>query len=148
MASTLLILDIKDLWDNAYKQFGSKCRLDFSKIIRKAKVNNNKIVSFAFIQTIPGKKQDSLLRKLESANITPIVYDDKIDMREVFDKNIDSCSIFMLGSGSLELINFVQEANYKNKETYILACAEGLDTVLANEADDIILLTKSETINL
>jgi hypothetical protein len=42
MASTLLILDVKDLWDNAYKSFGNKCRLDFSKILKKAKVNNNK----------------------------------------------------------------------------------------------------------
>jgi hypothetical protein len=132
MASTLLILDVKDLWDNAYKSFGNKCRLDFSKILKKAKVNNNKAETFAFVQATPGKKQDSLLRKLESVNITPIVYDETLDISSVFNEHIDKASVFILGSGSLELVSFVHTANYKNKDTYILACADGLDTMLAN----------------
>lgn len=149
MKNTLLLLDVADLWKNAFIEFGPKYRFDFDKILRKARLSkSDKITSFAFVSAVAGKKQDSLLKKLAAANITAIVYENKIDMIEVFQKHIESCDAFMLGSGSPELIAYVEAANWHNKDTYIIACAEGLDKKLANEADDIILLNKNETVAL
>lgn len=143
---TLLLLDVQNLWNNAYIQFGSRLRLDFKKIIDKFKCDDVSV--YAFVKEFPNKRQDSLLNKLRSLNVNIVSYSDEPDIETLFKNNIDSFDSFALGSGSITHIPIIAEANRLNKKTSVVSCAEGLDKSLANEADKVLLITKKETFQL
>jgi uncharacterized LabA/DUF88 family protein len=155
MANIILLLDMQNLWDGCRSQFGKRARLNFKTIINKARIRkNDKVRTVAFIALQPDKNQESLIKKLQEIDIQTItkviapndVADFSEEMLEVLTNALDESDCIVLGSGNAVLLPVVKIANRANKGTMLIAISSNLDKGLAQEADDIRLLSKQDTI--
>jgi hypothetical protein len=155
MSNILLLLDMSNLWNGCRAQFGKRARMNFKVLIDKAKLKKNDAVSsVAFVAVQPDKNQENLIKKLSELDITVVtktVTDDSPanfceEMSVVLDETLANADVVVLGSGSKELLPIIKSANAENKKTMVLAFCNTLDKELAEEADDIRLLVKQDTI--
>ena len=153
MTTTLLLINMYDLWNSSKRQYGKKARVDFNKIIEKAKWRKNDVVkAFAFVVAEPDKNQSNLVRKLQDIGIEVVEVKDQSCVVEVMrsicseQRVISTITTVVVAGTDVELVPILDEANYEGCNTCVISFGNYIAKELADTADNIRLFTRSDII--
>jgi hypothetical protein len=147
----LLCIDMQNLWVSCCEQYGKRSRVNLSGLVGRAKSHKNDTVStVVFVTSCADKNQDNLLKKLSELgfDVISISSPDGLltAMCDFVKSHIDEYDGLVVGSGDPILAPVVQIANQCNKDTKLIGFCNGMNSVLAAEADGITLLDKRDII--